>query len=105
MKCKNCGKTINFKHYLMESINPFKRMKHSCLHCGFKYKVNIFFWPWLIMLVMGLKSYKYYMQNTHFIYLGYPETTRLFIAAIALMYIIFIIEQVIYYIWHTFKDK
>ena len=103
MKCKNCGQIISFKHYFIESLNPLKSSKHTCSNCGFEYKVNIFFWQWLVVLVMVAKSYKYYMWNTHFIELSVMEASRIFIIAAAIVYIIFIVEQIIYYVYHMIK--
>lgn len=94
MKCKNCKKQIGFIHYFVESLNLFSKFKHICPYCHIEYKVKIYFWLWLAVLIVGLKTYKYWMQN----YISLQNRLLVLMVAIGVIYIIFIIEQIFYYL-------
>ena len=98
MKCSHCGEEIKFAHYFTESINVFHRFKHKCPKCHNEYKVKIYFWFWFILWVMLLKIYKYWMQNTYFVFMTTYERAVISIIALFVLYFVIILEQIVYYL-------
>lgn len=98
MKCKKCGYKIGFKYYLIETLNITNCCWHTCPNCKTKYKVNVYFWFWLILLIMGLRIYRYWMRYTYNIFVSLQNRIIVSIIASCVMIIIFLLEQILFYI-------